>query len=192
MIPHRPRFARAPLVLVLAVGMVGLGLSAHPAKAQFEWLFGHPSPPPAPPAAAAPTSPSAQAKAKKGKTAKAKKSQKPAGVKPATPGVEVDVPAPYDPELLRLAEILGALAYLDGLCAVSPSPLWHDKMQALMEAEARTTARKQRLAGSYNRGFHDYERSYHLCTPNAQLVISRFLAEGSKLAEDLVGRYGAS
>jgi len=65
-------------------------------------------------------------------------------------------------------------------------------MQALLEAEAKTAARKERLAGSYNRGFHDYERSYHLCTPNAQAIIGRFLAEGAGIAHEVVNRYGAS
>ncbi len=94
--------------------------------------------------------------------------------------------------MLRLAEILGALTYLDTLCASSPSGDWRAKMQALLDADARTAARKERLAGSYNRGFHDYERTYHLCTQNAQTIISRFLAEGAGIAHEVVNRYGAS
>ena len=94
--------------------------------------------------------------------------------------------------MLRLAEILGALTYLDTLCASSPSGDWRAKMQALLDADAKTAARKERLAGSYNRGFHDYERTYHQCTPNAQAIISRFLAEGAGIAHEVVNRYGAS
>ena len=110
----------------------------------------------------------------------------------AAPAPDSEPPPPYDPEILRLAEILGALTYLDTLCAANPQGDWRAKMQALLEADARTAARKERLAGSYNRGFHDYERTYHLCTPNAQAIIGRFLAEGGKIAHEVVNRYGAS
>ncbi|MGH6800955.1 MAG: DUF2385 domain-containing protein, partial [Methylocella sp.] len=37
-----------------------------------------------------------------------------------------------------------------------------------------------------------YERTYHLCTQNAQAIIGRFLAEGAGIAHDVVNRYGAS
>jgi len=69
------------------------------------------------------------------------------------PAPETEPPAPYDPEILRLAEIPRALTYLDDLCASNPSGDWRAKMQALLEADAKTAARKERLAGSYNRGF---------------------------------------
>jgi uncharacterized protein (TIGR02301 family) len=65
-------------------------------------------------------------------------------------------------------------------------------MQALIEAEAKTTARKEHLAGAFNRGFHGYEISYRTCTTNARLIITRFLAEGEKIAHDIANRYGAS
>lgn len=185
------RFPRPRAFSLLVALAIGPGLVSSPAWSQFEWLFGHPSPPPMPSTEGAPAS-GAPSNSKKSKAAKAKKPHKPAEVKPAAPAAEVEVPAPYDPELLRLAEILGALTYLDRLCGPNPSGEWRERMQVLMEAEARTKARKERLAGSYNRGFRDYERTYHLCTPNAQVVISRFLAEGGKLAQELVSRYGAS
>ncbi len=117
---------------------------------------------------------------------------KPASNAKAAPAPEAEPPPPYDPEILRLAEILGALTYLDPLCAANPPGDWRAKMQALLEAEAKTAARKELLAGSYNRGFYDYERTYHLCTPNAQAIIGRFLAEGAGIAHEVVNRYGAS
>jgi uncharacterized protein (TIGR02301 family) len=61
-----------------------------------------------------------------------------------------------------------------------------------LEAEAKSNARKERLAGSYNRGFRDYERIYHYCTANAQAVIGRFLAEGGLIAHEVVNSYGGS
>ncbi len=174
-----------------------LAVSTAPGKAQFDFLFG--KPPPAAPQPAAPAAPKPKQKTAKqtkpkpkAKTMKATAGKPSTDAKANTPAPETEPPAPYDPELLRLAEILGALSYLDDLCASNPSGDWRAKMQALLEADAKTATRKERLAGSYNRGFHDFERTYHSCTQNAQLVISRFLAEGGKIAHEVVNRYGAS
>ncbi len=101
-------------------------------------------------------------------------------------------PPPYEPELLRLSEILGALTYLRDICGAADADNWRGKMQALLDAEAKTSTRKEHLAGAYNRGFHGYEISYRVCTPNAQTIIKRFLAEGEKIAHEVANRYGAS
>lgn len=101
-------------------------------------------------------------------------------------------PPPYEPQILRLAEILGALTYLDDLCGSNESADWRAKMQKLLEAETKTAFRKEQLAGAFNRSLRDYERSYRACTPNAQAIIDRFLTEGSKLAHEVVNRFSAS
>ena len=113
----------------------------------------------------------------------------PAPGSPEAPASEPPAP-PYEPQALRLAEILGALAYLGDLCGAKAD--WRGKMQQFLEAEAKTAYRKERLAGTFNRSFHDYEQSYQACTPNAQIVIDRFLAEGGKLAHEIVNRFSAS
>jgi uncharacterized protein (TIGR02301 family) len=99
---------------------------------------------------------------------------------------------PYDPQLLRLAEILGALTYLRGLCGDKDADAWHKRMQALLDAEGTTAVRKDRLAGAYNRGVEGYELSYRSCTANAHTIIERFLAEGSQIAKEVENRFGAT
>jgi uncharacterized protein (TIGR02301 family) len=180
----------------LAAALICSVVPTAPGEAQFDFLFGprqQAKPPPGPAAPKAEASPSKadvrkhhKVKLKDGAPAKS-----PASAKPPAAEAEPPLP-PYDSELQRLAEILGALTYLGGLCTASPPVDWRARMQALLEAEAKTGVRKQRLAGSYNRGFHDYERTYHFCTPNAQVVIDRFLVEGSKISRDVVNRYGAT
>jgi uncharacterized protein (TIGR02301 family) len=101
-------------------------------------------------------------------------------------------PPPYEPELLRLSEILGALTYLRDICGAADADSWRGRMQALLDSEAKTATRKEHLAGAYNRGFHGYEISYRACTPNAEVIIKRFLAEGEKIAHEVANRYGAS
>jgi uncharacterized protein (TIGR02301 family) len=181
----------------IAAAAICVAISTAPAGAQFfDFLFGSrpaATPPPAEskPAQSGGNNPQ-HGKVKHQKAKPKKAAAKPAPDAKAAPAPETEPPPPYDPEILRLAEILGALTYLDALCASNPPGDWRAKMQALLEADAKSVARKERLAGSYNRGFHDYERTYHLCTPNAQAIIGRFLAEGGKIAHEVVNRYGAS
>lgn len=101
-----------------------------------------------------------------------------------------DAPALYEPPLLRLAETLGALAFLRDLCGAGDGAQWRERMQALLDSEGQSEGRRARLAGAFNRGFHDYAASYRFCTPNAELAMSRRLAEGRKLARDLAARWG--
>jgi uncharacterized protein (TIGR02301 family) len=99
-------------------------------------------------------------------------------------------PPPYEPQLLRLSEILGALSWLREICGDKDGEQWRSSMRALMEAEASTEARRQRLAGAYNRGFRNYETLHRACTPNAEIIIERFLDEGGKLANEVTNRFG--
>ncbi len=123
----------------------------------------------------------------------------------ATPAPVVEgPPPPYEPQLLRLSEIMGALAYLQSICAAPPpgaaAPAmaaaedhpWRERMQTLMTAEAAGPARREKLAGAYNRGLQGYEYSYHVCTPNAQLARRRFLDEGERLAHEITTQYRAN
>jgi uncharacterized protein (TIGR02301 family) len=178
---------------IAAAATICMLISSTSAASLFDFLFGGQPATAPPPAEARPSAPggnNTQTGAKHQKTKTKKAAAKPSPDAKPAPAPEAEPPPPYDPEIQRLAEILGALTYLDALCAGNAD--WRAKMQALLEAEAKTRARKERLAGSYNRGFRDYERTYHLCTPNAQVIIGRFLAEGGKIAHEVVNRYGAS
>lgn len=110
---------------------------------------------------------------------------------PAAPPPSADTAAPpYERQLLRLAEILGALSFLRDICGDNDSAEWRQRMAALIDAEGVTDARKERLAGAYNRGFRSYETIYRNCTPNAELAITRYLDEGQKIVRDVASRYG--
>ena len=110
---------------------------------------------------------------------------------PATPAPPPETKA-YDPQLMRLAEILGALTYLRGLCGAKDAEEWRGRMQALLDAEGTPPVRKDRLAGAYNRGIEGYSLTYRTCTANAHIVIERFLAEGERIAKEVENRYRAS
>src|SRR5262245_15862601 len=89
-------------------------------------------------------------------------------------------PAPYDGDLQRLAEILGALHYLRGICGANEGQKWRNEMQALLDAEAPSGDRRNRLQVRFNRGYRGFQQTYRTCTPAADLVIRRYLEEGAK------------
>ena len=98
-------------------------------------------------------------------------------------------PAPYQSELERLAEILGALHHLRGICGANEGQTWRNEMQALIEAETPTGDRRNRLVASFNRGYRGFQQSYHTCTRAADLAIRRYLDEGARIARDITARY---
>ena len=93
---------------------------------------------------------------------------------------------PYDERLMRLSEILGAVHYLRELCGANDGLIWRDRMREIMEGEGSTALRRAKLTRSFNNGYRSYSRTYQSCTPSAQTAITRFLAEGSEIADGLV------
>ncbi|HZH50485.1 MAG TPA: TIGR02301 family protein [Microvirga sp.] len=188
--------AAAPLLAFAAL----LG-AAEPAAAQgfFERLFGPPPgqavpqqiPPqyrPAPQYRQQPQRPQPQRSQPQQRSAPQQQQPPQQQAEPA-PVVEPP-PAPYEKELLRLAEIIGSLALLRPLCTAPDGPEWGKRMQALLEAEGTTPGRKERLAGAYNKGYQAFALTYRACTPSAQEASARYLREGELLARNIAGRYG--
>ena len=97
--------------------------------------------------------------------------------------------APFDGELMRLAEILGALHYLRGICGANEGQKWRNEAQALIDAEAPSGDRHEQMIASFNRGFRGFQQTYRTCTPAADLAIRRYLDEGAKLAREITARY---
>jgi uncharacterized protein (TIGR02301 family) len=107
---------------------------------------------------------------------------------PSTRAIEGG-PAPFDGELMRLAEILGALHYLRALCGANEGAKWRDQMQALLDAEAQNADRRSRLTASFNHGYRDFQQTYRTCTPAATVAVRRYLDEGAKISRDITARY---
>jgi uncharacterized protein (TIGR02301 family) len=100
-----------------------------------------------------------------------------------------DQPAPYDHDLQRLSEILGALHFLRDICNSNEGQKWRTEAQTLIDAEAPTGDRHDQMVASFNRGFRGFQESYRACTPAANLVIRRYLEEGAKIAREITARY---
>ena len=98
--------------------------------------------------------------------------------------------APFEGDLLRLAEILGALHYLRGICGANEGQKWRNEMQALLDAEAPGgSARRRSMTVSFNRGYRGFQQTYRSCTPAADLVIRRYLDEGTRISREVTARY---
>ena len=98
-------------------------------------------------------------------------------------------PAPFDSDLQRLAEILGALHYLRAVCGSKEGQKWRNEMQALIDAEAPSGERRRKIVASFNRGYQGFQQTYRTCTPAADLAIRRYLEEGSKISREITARY---
>jgi uncharacterized protein (TIGR02301 family) len=105
----------------------------------------------------------------------------------AHPAAAVD--PPYESMLLRLAEILGSLHYLGGLCDSGPSP-WRGEMEGLIASEGPEEARKARLIDRFNIGYSSFAAVYRSCTPAARLALERYRTEGADLAGEISARFG--
>jgi uncharacterized protein (TIGR02301 family) len=119
----------------------------------------------------------------------APRSEPKAPSKPPAPSPPLP-PAPYEGALLRLSEVMGALAFLRELCGQADGSAWRERTQSLLDAEASEPDRRARLAGAFNRGYQGYALTYRVCTPAARTAIDRYLVEGGKLARDLSARWG--
>ena len=176
-----------PMLRFLLTVLLALCLAA-PARAQF---WGAPMAPPAPPAPVgpppAPKPPAAAKPAAPGAVPGAATGAAP-GQTAATPAAQ-DQPAPYDHDLERLSEILGALHFLRGICNSDEGQKWRNEAQALIDAEAPAGDRHDQMVASFNRGYRGFQQSYRSCTPAAGVVIRRYLDEGAKIARDITARY---
>ena len=108
---------------------------------------------------------------------------------PAPPPAPSNAPAPFDGDLQRLAEILGTLHYLRGICGTNEGQKWRAEMQALVDAETPSGDRRTRMIASFNRGYNGFQQTYRTCTPAANVAIRRYLEEGSRISRDLTARY---
>lgn len=110
---------------------------------------------------------------------------------PAPPAPTAPEPPPtaYEPDMLKLAEVMGSIAFLRELCGEDGSGL-RTRMSELIEAEGVTQGRRERLAGAYNRGYRGFALTYRSCTDAAGEAKARLVADGERLIRALSGRFG--
>jgi uncharacterized protein (TIGR02301 family) len=95
---------------------------------------------------------------------------------------------PYEPQMERLAEILGSLYFLNPLCKPGGTD-WREQLSELVKLDQPDEDRQQRLYGAFNTGYSAYARLYRTCTPSALEAMSRLLIEAEATARDIHTRY---
>jgi uncharacterized protein (TIGR02301 family) len=108
---------------------------------------------------------------------------------PADPVSSAAAEAPFDPGLMRLAEVLGSLHFLRNLCGETGNR-WREQMEKLLEAEKPEPERRAQFIASFNRGYRSFEGTYTGCTASATEAIGRYVKEGEKLSREITTRFG--
>lgn len=112
----------------------------------------------------------------------------------ATPPSLAETTAPqapaYEPDLLRLSEILGSVQFLRELCGTNEGTLWRDQMQGLIDSTEPDTLERARIMDRYNRGYDGFRSVYRVCTGAARVAVDRYLEEGAKIAAEIAARFG--
>lgn len=99
------------------------------------------------------------------------------------------VDPPYQPQMQRLAEIMGSLYFLAPLCRVAGGTDWRQEMADLIALDQPDEDRRQRLAGAFNSGYEAYSRLYRTCTISANAALKHLLAEAESTARDIHSRF---
>jgi len=175
------------MLRTLTALLFAMCLAAGPAGAQF-FQFGQPPQQPYQPFQPYPPKPQAPAQPKPGLPPLGR-TQPQGAPQPAAPVAPQVVSAPYDHDLQRLSEILGALHFLRGICGSNEGQKWRTEAQALIDAEAPAGDRRDQMVAGFNRGYRGFQQSYRSCTPEAGVVIRRYLEEGAHIAREITARY---
>jgi len=167
-----PMLAPTPMLRTFLILSLMLYLGAPAVRAQSFWQQ------PPPPQPQSPSRPQIQ----------------PRALPPVQPQPQPQAPpqpasAPYDHDLQRLAEILGALHFLRGICGSNEGQKWRNEAQALIDAEAPAGERHDQMVASFNRGYRAFQQSYRTCTPAADFAVRRYLDEGARIAREITARY---
>ncbi|MEO8759224.1 MAG: TIGR02301 family protein [Devosia sp.] len=106
----------------------------------------------------------------------------------ALPRPALAIDPPYEPQMERLAEVLGSLYFLNPLCKPGGAN-WRDQLGELVRLDQPDEDRQQRLYGAFNTGYAAYSRLYRSCTPSASEALARLLIEAQATARDIHTRY---
>jgi uncharacterized protein (TIGR02301 family) len=106
----------------------------------------------------------------------------------ALPSPALAIDPPYEPQMERLAEILGSLYFLNPLCSETAID-WRAEMADLVTLDQPDEDRQQRLFGAFNGGYQAFSRLYRTCTPSAEQALTRLLVEAEATAREIHTRF---
>ena len=98
-------------------------------------------------------------------------------------------PPVYEASLLRLAEVLGSLYFLRGLCGSADAESWKADMASILSAEEPGPMRRARLVARFNHGFETFNAVHKSCTPASRQAMAHYLEEARRTVSDVRLRY---
>ena len=104
------------------------------------------------------------------------------------PAPALAIDPPYQPQMQRLAEILGSLYFLNPLCSDATTD-WRQQLADLVTLDQPDEDRQQRLYGAFNGGYQAFSRLYRTCTPSAEEALTRLLVEAETTAREIHTRF---
>ncbi|MEP2437815.1 MAG: TIGR02301 family protein, partial [Roseibium sp.] len=78
---------------------------------------------------------------------------------------------PYEANLMRLSEVLGALHFLRPLCGHDDQPSWREQMETFLTSETRDGNRQRRFIERFNQGYRGFSSAYRNCTASARIAM---------------------
>lgn len=103
--------------------------------------------------------------------------------------VQIEKAPPYESRLLRLSEVIGSIHFLTLLCTPEDGTVWHDKMNEMLDVEAKTQLRRAKLIERFNFGFNSFQSTYRNCTASANTALARYTLEAKTIVQNLTRNF---
>lgn len=96
---------------------------------------------------------------------------------------KMNVYSRYQGQLLRMADILGALHHLRGSCIDGETQIWREEMMELIRLESPSPERKDELITRFNNAYAAARRDFAQCNRTTSKYAQKLADEGSHLTE---------
>ena len=87
--------------------------------------------------------------------------------------------------LLKLAEILGAVHHLRGICVAEETQTWRQSMIRLIETQDAPEWLADQMIDRFNQGYYREQSNYPVCDAASERRAVRLANEGARLAKSL-------
>ncbi len=91
-------------------------------------------------------------------------------------------------QLLRIAEIMGAVHYLHGQCDRNDNQTWRNNMARLIELEQPTQETRTLMIERFNAAYETQRQRFRKCNKKRAREAARLAQEGELLAADMARR----
>ena len=100
-----------------------------------------------------------------------------------------DEQPPFEDDLLRLAEIIGALEYLHPLCARQKAGVWKVEMANLLDSVGADPARRARHIAHYNQAYARFTQLHRSCTEVTTKIVDIYEKEAIVLTRQMANEF---